>query len=87
MKNLSDDKILGVGCHIFLRHLKSEQVTQVTHQSNQVKQDYIGTNPKATEKQIKYLIGLGFKGDTDKLNKFEAKALIEKLKNEKQEDY
>jgi len=45
--------------------------------------DYDKPIPKATKKQLDYLKVLKYKGDVTKLNKIEARALIEKLVNGK----
>lgn len=69
----SDDTILTCSTQIFINTLdKKEVIPERT--------EYIGVNPKATDKQIKYLKALGYTGNTNKLNKLEARALIEKLK-------
>ena len=51
--------------------------------SSKESKKYDSDQPKATDKQIAYLIQLGYEGETDSLTLVEAKSIIQTLKIKK----
>ena len=74
-KTLSADIVLDCSTRIY----NSKNI-----QSDKVNRDDNSDQPRATDKQIDYLYGLGYDGDASKLSIQEAKALIEELKKKKE---